>query len=535
MAERDKEKKRPGIVAHIFGFVGLILWSAIFITGIIYNIFSWLGIVIIVLFLAILVFGPIILHLTKRKQPLKAYNRITLGFWILLLGLLCIRFFWPDTETWRRYTFDDELAALEAERAIPDEENAATIYEPLLVRINPDVEKPDFFNENGCEFSASTRPWKGIEHPEFADWLDGYTDVLENLVLICQVEQCRFAIQADLFADSPERYAKLKFCARLLLSAANRDIGEGRIETGVKKYLCVIKITNHNYQQPKIMDFFVGSGIEGLALKPIYKFIVENNATDKILEPITETIDTKNNWSEDWPTILDVEKLEIKNICGRLYETNSKGNIRFTRHASTMFDKRPASTLETKSGDKLAATFMALFIPYSPEAVGKIVDDMYEKHYETAASDFDWDKLTEYDQYRLSQMQRLHGMRVLVRFGPLDASILPRIHNLYMRQVAVRRGCRLLIGLRHYKNKYEKWPQTLDEITDLAPSEAFIDPTNGGAFIYKLTEENFTIYSKGENNIDEDGKNRRYDRKTEADDVLIWPIRDSKDTKKLEV
>jgi len=70
-----------------------------------------------------------------------------------------------------------------------------------------------------------------------------------------------------------------------------------------------------------------------------------------------------------------------------------------------------------------------------------------------------------------------------------------------------------------------------DLIKSLAPEEIFVDPINNNSFVYKLTEENFTLYSKGENNIDEDGEyNDTYDPNSgkhmvEEDDRLIWPTR----------
>jgi hypothetical protein len=45
------------------------------------------------------------------------------------------------------------------------------------------------------------------------------------------------------------------------------------------------------------------------------------------------------------------------------------------------------------------------------------------------------------------------------------------------------------------------------------------NPINGGSFVYKLTEEDFTLYSKGQNNIDEDGERNQ----SGADDWPIWP------------
>ena len=63
----------------------------------------------------------------------------------------------------------------------------------------------------------------------------------------------------------------------------------------------------------------------------------------------------------------------------------------------------------------------------------------------------------------------------------------------------------LLIGVKRYKNITGEWPGSLDGIKELTSQENFVDPTNGGSFVYKLTEDSFTLYSKGKNNIDENG------------------------------
>jgi hypothetical protein len=105
-----------------------------------------------------------------------------------------------------------------------------------------------------------------------------------------------------------------------------------------------------------------------------------------------------------------------------------------------------------------------------------------------------------------------------------------RIHDIYLQNIAEKRGTLLIIALRRYKNKTGQWPESFDDIKSIEPEEILIDPINGDSFVYKLTEENFTLYSKGKNNIDEGGLRRiTVDPnefkwpKTEEDDRLIWP------------
>jgi hypothetical protein len=170
--------------------------------------------------------------------------------------------------------------------------------------------------------------------------------------------------------------------------------------------------------------------------------------------------------------------------------------------------------------NRMTFAFLPLVAPYSPKTAGRIVDDMYDP---AASANFDWNQFGEYEQYRLAKMRKLYGAGGLLRiFGP-DDRVLLRLRYLYMRLVAVRRGCRILIVLRQYKNRNGHWPEHLEDIKDNSATEMLIDPINNGSFVYKLSGDYFKLYSKGKNNIDEDGK-----REDDVDDQPIWPPRSRK-------
>ena len=100
-----------------------------------------------------------------------------------------------------------------------------------------------------------------------------------------------------------------------------------------------------------------------------------------------------------------------------------------------------------------------------------------------------------------------------------------RIHDIYLRLTADKQGSRIIIALRRYKNKNGFWPVNLDDVKSMAPAEIFVDPHNDEEFVYKLTQENFTLYSRGKNNVDDGGER---DEKAGTDDWLIWPLRSRK-------
>ena len=95
---------------------------------------------------------------------------------------------------------------------------------------------------------------------------------------------------------------------------------------------------------------------------------------------------------------------------------------------------------------------------------------------------------------------------------------MKKVHESYLRFLADRQGSQILIGLRRYKNQTGNWPVNLDEIKPLVKEELLIDPRNNGPFVYKLSGDDFILYSKGPNNIDENGK-----KTGGADDWPIWP------------
>ena len=75
-----------------------------------------------------------------------------------------------------------------------------------------------------------------------------------------------------------------------------------------------------------------------------------------------------------------------------------------------------------------------------------------------------------------------------------------RIHEIYLRILTYRRGSRLLVAIRQYKNEKGNWPEDLNAIKSLAPAEAFIDPAYGSRFEYETYDKNFSLYG-GQTNI----------------------------------
>ncbi|MBW8039070.1 MAG: hypothetical protein FVQ85_03625 [Planctomycetes bacterium] len=384
---------------------------------------------------------------SKSGQRMAKWIRyVAIAILIVVIGC----YFLLKTDLLDFETVDEQLAAIEAARAIPDAENAAIIYYQLLEDYDESVFSPGFLSSE-VDYLSKRQPWLSKDYPELAEWLKDQQDIISTLLLASKMEKCRFPLIIDVqqMTDQTEYLSAMRRWVFLLSRAANNDIAEGRIDAGIQKCHCIIQMGNHLCQQPVLINYMVGIAFEALALSRMKTFILEGDVSEKHLKTIEAAIpQTKDNWAEVSSKIIEFE---------------------------TLFDRKNVGLF-----DRLK---------------------------------FAW-----------------QDMRV--------EDIFDRTREIYLRLLADRRGSRILIALRRYRNKNGRWPETLDGIKDLVPAEILVDPINGGSFVYKLTEDNYTLYSKGKNNIDEDGIRKiTFDPnslewlKTEEDDWLIWPPK-SRKTKK---
>ena len=94
-------------------------------------------------------------------------------FWLGFGGVIVILVIWvflpENNEDWKPFTFDKELATLEAKHAIPDKENAARFYNDLLKEEKKYEEPPP--NEKMAELMEKGEASIPIE--DVNDWLAG--------------------------------------------------------------------------------------------------------------------------------------------------------------------------------------------------------------------------------------------------------------------------------------------------------------------------------------------------------------------------
>jgi hypothetical protein len=489
MAEQEKKPKKRGIVKRIFGWIWLGLLTSLILGALVYDA-PWKVIVLLLIILAACTILP------------KPYRK---WFWLSVAAVVVVLIIWvflPDENGgWRPYTFEKELAALQAKYAVPDSENAALLYSKLFEGLDIDSNQPEFYTKS--EVSSISGPWRGTDHPETAEWLKGHQRTIDTLMEISRIEKCRFSITANP-ADTErwEHLQKMRRCAFLLLSVANNDIAEGRTDAGLEKYLCLTRMANHLYQQPAIIDFLVGVAIEARALTHLNRFIMEGEPTEQQLQSIATSLpDLKNNWGLDFGKALEYEKLLAKNsFCCFFYQVNPRGDVRFSRKpfvpADAYFLKdAPVLSYWQRKRGKGAAVLGWFFMPSTPQEIAKAIDKSYGKYYAMAAPNFDWKRKPDGARLRF----KLNYLLTIKLLTGMSESTYYRFHEIYLKSLAFRRGSRLLVAIKQYKNENGGWPPDLNAIKSRVLAEAFIDPVSGSQFEYERHDSRFSLYGAAGN------------------------------------
>jgi hypothetical protein len=326
-----------------------------------------------------------------------------------------------------------------------------------------------------------------------------------------------------------ERLSATRQWAYLLIAAGNNDMAEGYTSKALEKYLAVIQMGQQVGRHPSAIEWLVGIAIESLGLGGINNFTIRGDANELYLEKAGQAVSgIKNDWSIDLTNIIEGEKLLHKNMVSKLfYEIDSKGKTRFNHDPYKYCTEANNGNFNGYWLKKLLKAYTILYwfyMPQKPEKMGEIVDAGFNKLYTMANPDFDWSKEPNNVPIESLMQWKMNFQYLTELTRKMNKNSYFHLHYYFLRHAANKNGTLLIIALRRYKNTNGQWPEKLEDINNIALAETFVDPINSGSFVYKHTEDGFTLYSRGKNGID-DGGEQGYDTEDKGvpDDFMIWP------------
>ena len=251
----------------------------------------------------------------KRDRKTDEAKRRFGRFWfasIIVSVVAIVCFLAWQSRLWDFRSIDEKLAAIDAELAIPDSENAAVYYTRLLTDPNNASALDDLSSYTP---SAHIEPWDGSEHPELAALLKTHSTFIQTLLDISEMQEARFPIYPDT-SSSSFTLADMRRVTFILSWAAANDLAEGRIDAAYSKYRCQLKFARQIYQQPATLYRYVGIAIEAVAHGNIKMAVMQDDITQDQLRSLETILEIPQNQV--------MEETEIAARVDRLIEQKEK-------------------------------------------------------------------------------------------------------------------------------------------------------------------------------------------------------------------
>ena len=251
----------------------------------------------------------------KKRTRKTDKNKRRIGrFWFAVVILAAVtivgNFAWK-AGSWISRTADDQLAAIEADRTIPESENAGVAYRKLAEENLSLSYGPPVVDMLTLGLSI-TKPWSSKDYPKLAAWLDEQQDLISKLLDISKIEKCRLPIPSDRkqmsYVANPVQ--KMGRWTSLLVRSANMDAGEGRIDAAIEKYACILRMGSHLRQQPVLSYYRNGVATELQALIKMEELITQTELTEKQLTAIESALlPARNRWKQHSRIMIKIQRL----------------------------------------------------------------------------------------------------------------------------------------------------------------------------------------------------------------------------------
>jgi hypothetical protein len=361
------------------------------------------------------------------------------------------------------------------------EDNAADLYREAFDRL---VGKED------SAWQRSDRRPSDPVPPEAAAWVEQNQDALELARLAAERRNCWFVLERTTNTDfSPSHLPQMRILAKLLhwraLIAAHDHDAVALADAAV----AADRIARHvDEGSPILLNALVGIAIRALACNEV-------------------------TWPMLWPEFSAAER------------------AKYLKRLEPIFDPSPPLGKVFAGEQELYAWMYAAVTPTwqqtlmaAPDRVAGELERCFRPLRDLAALPVERqcdpeDPLVV--QVRALENEPASMLNVPSLFSRMVFPSLSRALTIRVHLITDQRGARTVLELYAYRDRTGAWPDSLEALA----GDFEIDPFSGQPFVYRRTDDGFTLYSVGFDRKDNGGRHdpRMGEDRTDSD-YVFWPI-----------
>jgi hypothetical protein len=221
---------------------------------------------------------------SKGSKKSKRYILLSIVVFILIF-LILKTFFYKSAQ--------EQLAEIEASLAIPESENAAAYYNMFFTDSNNIAILDELFSSYSQ--ASYYLPWTSNSDPKGSAALGKNKGFIEIFIEISKINEARFPIITDNF-NKNNILSCIRVITFILSWAGANDLGDGRIDEAMDKFISQVMIGNHLNQQPVRIYKEVGVAIESVGLRNIRDLTMNKDITIEQLRLLDRVVAETQNY-----------------------------------------------------------------------------------------------------------------------------------------------------------------------------------------------------------------------------------------------
>ncbi|MFH1226528.1 MAG: hypothetical protein V1701_01325 [Planctomycetota bacterium] len=379
--------------------------------------------------------------------------------------------------------------------AIPDEENAAPLYEKAFALLKSDKLSPEEEKVwNKITASERGKEWAETDRSILKGLLARNQNVLELLAKAAALKKCRFSVDYSKPLDIvPPSIAQNRQASWLLAVKAQLESSEGKTDEALNTCLAGFRMTKAHILSPLLITQLVQSASTGIILDTLEGILKQDSGNAAMYTALLDELKIPEYHNAF------IRSMEGERCFGLyVYELCSEGIDPETYPPATRaLGKRLVSKTFIFKKDQV----------YYLRLMKKIINLSKLSYKETKGGlNFEVDVIKEIPSY--CYLTRL---------------MVPGLSGVYRTQSGfeARLGAaRLALALKAYKLQNGNYPDALAALAPAVIPELPKDTFTGNDYVYKKDGVGFIVYSLGENLKDDGGLNNN--NKDKKQDDISW-------------